>query len=277
VRKTFFDIINNSEINVKTEIERVDHYFSSTGYYKESLKSFINRTCFRDWKHNKRCLSIEDLMNSYKIQPSNTNPSVEEMFAYFEFMINLIFFMDKKMPSLRINWMPDVINYVEKSSLEIVRNIISILDELNYKFKENEKGEYMIVEKSEIVSAVSEIYEDIAPKVIEYQRFNLKGNLERKKELLLALAHKYEAINDKLIKNNYKDLATNVRCLINRLDIRHNPKAGSKEEAYLKKLSKEEHENWYDKTYDTILLALMGAHYIDYKSEIDELKSELGS
>ena len=277
MRRNFFDIINDSEINVRAEIARIDHFFTQRENYGPSLKSFIDKTCFREWKYNKRCLSIDDLVITHKIRTGNKVSSIEEMFIYFEFLANIILFLDKKISSYSEGWDRDVIGHIQKMSSEIVENIASVLDELNYKFIKLEEDKSVIVEKSEIVSAVSEIYEEISPKVIEYKRFNLAGNLERKKELLLGLAHKYESVNKKLIKNGHENLATNVRCLLNNLNIRHNPKEGSKEDIYLKKLSTKELENWYDKTYDTILLALMSAHYVDYKGEIDKLKNELAN
>ena len=120
---------------------------------------------------------------------------------------------------------------------------------------------------------MAEINEDIADKVIEYKRYAYKGDLDRKGEILIALGKKYEGLIPVLKANNYTDIVDNVGFLLNNLDIRHNNVEGANARPGVIKMDAEKLEDWYDKTYDALLLSMMLARYVDYKGAIKDLKS----
>ena len=189
--------------------------------------------------------------------------SLEDFLSYAEFVINMVHIARE-----------DIFEYFETTVKTIFENIRSILDSNNYKIQVTENNLLIIVANSETVTAVSEIYQDIAPKVIEYNRFSLRGNLERKKELLVTIAHKFEGVEYKLQANNQSALAENVTFLLNSLNLRHNNAEGKHAKNKILQMNNEELEDWYDKTYDTMLLALLYANYTEILPYLKQLKGE---
>lgn len=80
------------------------------------------------------------------------------------------------------------------------------------------------------------VEEDIAIKIVQYNSYLLKGNLDRKREILLALSNEFEPIREEFKKIN-KKLASNCGFLLNKLNIRHN-----NNDKYVSKLTDEEIE-----------------------------------
>lgn len=274
-RKTFWDIVNSSKVDTGTEIRRIDCLLTTKFYFKATFIDIIKLN-FEKFPFKGRCLDLDDFLGSHRIKPSTTSPSIEEMFIWFEFLKNTTSVLNNYRYSQLIypGYEAGVKNY-QNMKAKILLNMDSVLDELNYKFQEIEKDKFIIVEKSEVTSTVSEIYPDIAPKIIEYKRFNLSGNLERKRELILGLSHKFEEISDKLRHSGYDYLSSEAGSLLNNLNIRHNNVKGKNEKAVVINMPDKELEIWYDRTYDAILLALMTAHYVDYKPEIKGLNKLL--
>ena len=156
--------------------------------------------------------------------------------------------------------------------ITIVNNIGEMLNKLNYKLPKID-GYYILVEKDSTTTAVAELYEDISNQVIEYKRSALKGDLKRKSEILNTIGKKYESVIEKLKSNNFQSIVHDIGFLLNNMDIRHNNTEGVKAKNELISMPFDELENWYDKTYDTLLLALMLAKYIDRKDDINYLKT----
>ena len=161
-------------------------------------------------------------------------------------------------------------NFINK----INNNIQSTLEKLNYKLEKSESY-YYIVEKDAAATAVSEIYNDISDEVIEYRRYNLKGNIKRKCEILNTLANKFEAIRPDLKANNFTEIEGKAGCLLNNLDVRHSNKSGKNAHEIVKNMSDEELEQWYDKTYDLLLMCFMFHHYLDFRDDIKNLSEKL--
>ena len=72
------------------------------------------------------------------------------------------------------------------------------------------------------------------------------------------------------IKHKYKWIA--YKSLLNNLHIRHNNVEGDDYKKLTAEMPSNELEEWYDRTYDLMLLALMYANYLDYKPEIKDLR-----
>ena len=75
-------------------------------------------------------------------------------------------------------------------------NINRVLDLSNHKFLTLESGRQIIVEKNIYASEASQIISETsiqkAIKVLEYNHFANKGNIQRKKEILISLANYLE-------------------------------------------------------------------------------------
>jgi len=278
MRQSIFDKMNTSEINYSQEMLRVHRFFSeekiiivdrAEGFSYEYLpiENYINEFLFFNWEHRGTFLSTHDLRAELHISKKEiVNNNIDIMLNYFEFVINM---------TNLLRTVEDL-NFDEKYLVVMLENIITILDRLNFELVDI-KGCSIIVEKSPSTTAISEIHEDISDRVIEYKRFDLKGNLDKKREILQLLSNKFEGIKSNLKENNYSYIINEASGLLNNLNIRHNNYEGQNANERVLNMDAEELECWYDKTYDLILLSLMINHYLSYKSHIKNLNKELKS
>ncbi len=263
MRKNLLEIIKEFDINPQEEILKIENLFAIKRVSGSStIENIIDKHYFLKWKYRNTCLSINEFRIKANLPiPDNkstyANIDVKKMLTYFEFVFNMLFLINLQNH-----------RHLEDRMCTIARNIHFILDKFNYKMHSTEDGFHLIVKKSEEIAAVAENYPDIAEEIIEYNRFSLNGNLKRKRELLSTLANKFEAIRDKLKANCQSDLTKDIGTILNGLNIRHN----NQNSDFVKSLSNEELEKWYDRAYDTIILALMQNKYLAYKNEIKDLR-----
>ena len=120
--------------------------------------------------------------------------------------------------------------------------------------------------------AVAEIVdENTACKVIEYNHYLLKGDINKKKEILLQLANKYEGIKSNIKRLNGK-LDDDIGFMLNNINIRHNNKSGKSKKEYVSKMRKDTMEKWYDETYQMLLLAFLLTEQPSRSKKISQLK-----
>lgn len=231
-----------------------------------TIDSYISIHLIKNWKYSHMCTTTEEFIELCGIPIHEDDIGIEEFLINVEFIANLL--------NLIIRQKPHYLDLIEIID-EILKNINFILDKYNFKIQELEQEKVIIVPKSEIISEIAVLNEDVAPQIIEYGANSIKGDVNRKKELILRIAHKYEGIEQKLKNNNNNELVRILGTLLNNLDLRHNNVVGKKSNEFVKNLSDEELENWYDRTYDTLLYALMTNTYIENKKEIFSLNELL--
>ena len=85
------------------------------------------------------------------------------------------------------------------------------------------------------------------------------------------LADKFEPMRGELKRVN-KELESNTGYLLNKMNIRHNNVEGKNAIEYVKNLSDEELEEWYDEIYQMLLLCFLEYDNIERNKKISELK-----
>lgn len=228
---------------------------------------FIEFVDFDDLVDSLGILAIINRAND-KLQISN-----KDFLIYCQFILNCLNHVSNIFNECKTNV---TINYNIENIVAHSKELINIyLDELGYNSVSNEK-EIFIISKEPNASAVAKIYPNIAEVVSEYRRVNLKGNLKRKRELLLGFANEFEPIRNKLENNDLsKKLSDDLGFLFNKCNIRHNNKDGNNKIEYIAKLENDKLESIYDKTYDYFLLAMLQLNYIDNSIFIDDLKTNV--
>ena len=146
-------------------------------------------------------------------------------------------------------------------------NINRVLDLSNHEFLTLESGRQIIVEKNVYASEVSQIVSETsiqdAIKVLEYNHFANKGDVQRKKEILIALANylepfrrelnNSEELKDILKVNNQKVIAfEKLFEMYNNFGLRHN-----NSNQYHLDLADDELEQWYDDIYTSTLFVIL--------------------
>ncbi len=283
MRKTIFDKTTNLKIDCHKEILRILGLFSISlqiGTYNQfggrmspgfTIEQCVNELAFKKWKHRGRFLSIDEMKAELRITNTYLNDKVDldTMLLYFEFVINMIILAEKHFDEHRLY-------YLDETFLKVIfENIISVLDQVNYAIRKEDDEKYVIVAKNPATDAVAEICKDLSDKVIEYNKVSLKGDIDRKREILLALGDKFEPLRRKLEQGGFSDLEKKCGLLLNSINIRHNNREGAYRNEFAANVKPAELEVWYDRTYDALLLALLTANYIDTKKEIDDLIQEI--
>ncbi len=139
-------------------------------------------------------------------------------------------------------------------------------------------GECMIVEKNAVAIEVAEETPELSDVVIEYNRYMLKGDLTRKKEILHQIASALEPIRKEITGIN-KRMTDDFFFMVNDMNIRHN-NCDPMSKAYSPKVaawSLSEQEEWYDIIYEQglALFVLLGQQ--ERNKRIDVFKKTEGN
>lgn len=151
-----------------------------------------------------------------------------------------------------------------------------ILDKLNCE-EQVQDGYVFVVQKNAAATQAAKLCKDsnIEREITEYNRISLKGNLREKRAILVSLGSYIEPIlkAHTLRDGGYGTLESDVGFLLNNFDIRHNNKVGKNQNAYVAALTDEELEEWYDRTYHSILMVLLAKEQIGISSQLKEAKA----
>jgi hypothetical protein len=278
--KRLSEINNEAAINYFTEYQRIDALFSKNKYIGKqdylirtspfySLEEFFNGNLFSRWHLRGRyvtiidmrqCLNIDDL----SMQKKFTN---EKLLLYIQVVINAVILIESKKQDYPIYFSDEYIIDNIKSNCDF------ILSSLNYKFEYDANNkELYIIECDAKATAVGETLPDISDKVLEYRRFELKGNLQRKGEILCSLYKKLESTKGNLAKTTYAQLVKDTAFLFNTTGARHWVEKDKIASQTFLKMQPAELELWYDRTYDLFLSCMIMSNYIEIEQEIKAIK-----
>lgn len=271
-RKSIFEILE-STYDFEKELNRIDDLLSYTDlinhpYYKScSFEKYFDDHLIHLLEYSCRYVSCSDIKEAlgWETIDDVETETIEDVLRYLEYAANIFELCKKDIESKPLYYMDRKVSTLNK-------NIYSLLNHLNYETRFLD-DRYIVVEKNPIATTVAEILDnENSMKIIEYNHYLLKGDLQRKKEILFALGNEFEPLRDKLEKNGYKMIVSDAGHLLNNMNIRHNNCEGEHYQEHTANLSSEELEKWYDKTYDVLLFAFMADNYINLHEEIKELR-----
>jgi len=266
-----FEILEKREIKPADEFARLVALFQyEWGPYRQkvSLKQIINNVFHKvPIRIRQTFLSVDDLLKGIGLSEDYIDwKQWKDLFLYSEMLLNLINYTKA---------------YFEKddtareTAQQIVSNIDVILEKTNHESVQIKEG-YIIVNKNpattEAIECLEEKNADLALNMIEYNRVLLKGNLQRKREILVALADYTEPMNNDFKGTQYAALYSDSRFLVNAIDIRHNNSGKGDLPEKAKSWTSQEKEDWYDKTYQVLLTVILARKHIDVSKEIQDLK-----
>ena len=157
-----------------------------------------------------------------------------------------------------------------------LQQVLRVVEAIGY-MPNMQDGITDFVPKDQAAIAVAEIVDsNLSYKVIEYNHHSMKGDLERKKSILLALADKLEPQRNKLNSVN-NSLESDLFFLLNSVNVRHNNSDpdGRKYITTIANMKNKEIEKWYDDIYQMCLLAFLELDNIDRKERVKQLKQEI--
>ena len=285
-RKNYFELIQDMGFDADKEFEMISKLISekrspsSITLSLISLQNVFNVNFILYLKYRKIQFTSYDEVNKYF---KNNMNGTERLFSYIEFIIDLYSFLKKNTGKMNNS---DRYNYylISNSFREIEDRINYSLDKTNHELIELDSGNRIIVEKNIYASEVSQIVSETsiqdAIKVLEYNHFANKGNIERKKEILISLATYLEPFRDELndseelkevmkVNNNKKTIAVEqLFNMYNNLGLRHN---NSKQ--YHLEMTEEELEQWYDDIYASTLFVILSLDEARILSKLKTLRN----
>jgi len=275
------EILKAQKIDPVEEFNRIEFLLNENSipyglYDLISLKLWINKNTFRNLNIRDRYTDIDDMLKNIGIYNSisqfnydtecleDPNKCFEKLYLYCEVLLNIISESSR-----------DLFNCADANKVanHISKNISKILEKTHCKISKVEDGIIIVDNNYVATEAVECIDNDVslACAIMEYNRILNKGNVERKKQILLQLATYTEPWYNDFKETAYDKLYDDYRFLANEIDIRHNNKQSSKN-IFTDGWTPKDYENWYDKTYHTILMVIIARRQLMITEEIQELK-----
>jgi hypothetical protein len=284
VRKNIFELLSE-DFDVTREIRTIWHLFTRevnintfAGYFNES-KNFIsildcvNSQSFMNWKSRNRSVSPQDMMDRLGIDENfvyELSAFSNNMICVLEFIINMLALCEIAVKELHFEF---------NVKYQILKeNIVAFIEHFGYEthnFKEEEQ--IILIEKNPTVTSAAEISEpEIAKKIIQYNHYSLKGDIEAKKAILLTLANEVEPHRKELEKEN-ASFSKDLFFMFNNMNLRHNNKEPSDKNyrSFIATMDENTLESWYDEIYQMILLAKLLLDNVTRMANIKTLKNNI--
>lgn len=257
-----------------------EEYVLVVDYYdNKTLFDYIDKYCFREWAQRGHFVDVDDFLEVLEFDDLKEKATCDS--DAFLTLIELIYNfwelshkqldLDDDEKGYRLRWRG---NYYH------LKNVMDdVLSQYNHIAYINEEQEcVLVIEDKAEVTAAAEIMPTptLTVEVVRYNHRTLKGEIERKKKILLALGAELEAKRKKLHLIN-ATLENDVFFMLNNLNIRHDNKSkGDKNyKEYVAKMRKERLEKWYDELYQMILLAFLLMDNAKRAEQIKELKGKI--
>ncbi len=323
MRQNYFEFIKSMRFDAKKEIDIVKKILHEDIYienHKTNLQTFFSNGYKEHYPVEKKGqhATFEEKFTAI----SQYYTSVDYLYTAFEFIIDLYseirnkdkfakdYVTSKKLEKIEDSgWIPEDDN--ESEIWEETRKYTSLmdkyeklcerleysLDKTNHELITLENGDRIIVEKNVYASEVSQIVSESniedAIKVLEYNHFSNKGNIQRKKEILLSLAGYLEPYlkefeRPKKLSDESKVIYTELKEVLrlnkdkskiiafdrlsemyNKGGLRHN-----NDKQYHLNMNDEELEQWYDNIYSSTLFVILSLEMGRNLSKLNELKKK---
>jgi hypothetical protein len=271
-RKSLFEAMER-EIDFTKEFFKAESILQEEYYLSGyiSLEQYIQKS-FIDWKFRDNYNTYYELKEHLGFDycvGQNFYIDINDYFLYCEMTFNLLMLVANKIGK----------DAVGKRALDTFLDTMrKNLSKLNHEISNLEDGRFIINQKNEAATAVAEISDrKTATEIIEYNHYLLRGDLDKKRKILLTLADKIEPKRD-FLKAINKNIESNLFSLLNNCNIRHNNVDVSNKKYFnivVAKMTEKQLEGWYDETYQLALLAILLLDNVNIEKKIEDLKNEI--
>lgn len=260
-RRNFYDIINNSEINIRAEYDRIYELYHSTDYTSFSVDDLVNEY-FLEFPESfrKRTISLDDFNNTYKFDFGilSKNVTLDVLVSFCEYVTNLYYQLTR--------YCNHLLDKEEKNNIKFLKDTIDgCIDELGLMPVQKDDITIFIEKNSEAIAVAEIVPIEIAFSVLQYNHHKLKGDLNQKKIILKAMADNIES-ERKELRNINATLESQLYQLMNKF-VRHDHSTTP----YIMTMKKENIEDVYDDIYQLWLLAKLELDNLDRKKRMKEL------
>ena len=196
-------------------------------------------------------------------------PSLEGLLLYCEVIFNIVLSCDED-----FRYQPEA----KKVGTQIIENILRVTEKLGYDIHKNENDLYFVVKKDALAAEVISELDDkaVSLAILEYNRFSLKGDVVRKKELLGVVAHSAEPlIKNPALRCKCPEVFDDIKFGLNNLNIRHNNIEGANQKSALLSISDKNLEGLYDSLFSSLLILLRISQIQEGHEAIDKMKKAM--
>lgn len=274
MRKNYFEILAEIDLDVNLELQKLHDLIREPFWSVEvgrlcSLYELISIS-FRNYIRRKHFLELDEFLNEWASK-TNILYQQERYFCYAELYLDLFSVL-----------MPFDDGNIERQTMVVYDQINFVINTCGYSL-ECINDRLIVVEDNvfanEAAQAVSEfagVKEALS--ILEYNHFSNKGNIDRKKAILIKIYSLLEPWRDDLNNNiefkNVLKLGNNNKVLaleklfrmFNELNIRHNNEAQQ-----LTNMANNVIEGWYDKIYTMSLFVILGKDVAQILADFNEL------
>jgi hypothetical protein len=284
MRKSIFDIVAEnmdmeSEANRLVTMSSEECVLVVNTYTDETLFNYIDAYCFKEWEHRGHFVDVDDFLEAlrYDDLKEDATHNVDALLTLIELIYNFWELSRKQFhdtkKGYKLEWCG---NYYHLK--DVMDDVLSQYNHVAY-INEDQECVLIIEDKSE-VTAAAEIMPTpaLAVDVVRYNHRTLRGEIELKKKILLAMGAELEAKRKKLHTIN-TTLENDIFFMLNNLNIRHNNKSkGDKNyKEYVAKMRKDRLEKWYDELYQMLLLAFLLMDNIERVEKVKGLKEKINA
>ena len=274
-RIPFSQVLKNASIDIRREYDRLYGMFclqkladgtgNSVSLRDSCAANFISLP-FRG-----TCVSLDDFDDfygySFEKNPSSFN--LEYLISFCEYSYNLAIYSQGIGYGMSLFGLSQPMQFY-------VQQVMKVIDTVGYMANSQDGITDFVPKDQAAISAAEVVDPALSYRIIEYNHHSMKGDLERKKATLIALADKLEAKRAKLKQIN-TSLESDLFYLLNSVNVRHNnADQGSKNYIHFVADMKDgDIEQWYDDIYQMCLLAFLELDHLERKERVKKLKEDI--
>ncbi len=274
MRRNFAQILKEVNIDLKEEYQKLYDllYRRSIQVAGQKLISIHDELgdAFLSFYFRGTCMSIDefDKKHGFNFAREPANFSVDSVVSICEYLYNML---TAYQGSSGRGFFQQAINVQFCLS-----QIMAVIEAIGYMYATDD-GYAIFVEKSPAAISVAELMpEGLSYKVISYNHYSMKGNLDAKKNTLKMFTDMLEPRRPELTQID-SGFASDLFYAFNNFNIRHNnvDPSGKNYKKPVADLTNDQLEQWYDEVYQMSLLAFLRLEHVDRKKSFDVLKDSI--
>ena len=214
-RRNFHEIINDSTINIKAEYDRLYDLYHYGVYADTPINEWVEEEFLRfDEDFRKRTISLDDFNKTFQFHFKKVSQgmTIEKLILFCEYLTNIC-------NQLKKNAKYQFSTELDKDIQLLRAAIMGCVDALGLMLVQNEKIVIYIEKNPEAIAVAEIVPKELAFPILEYNHFRLKGDLNKKKQILKSMADNIENQRED-IRNINAQLESQLYQLMNKF-IRH--------------------------------------------------------
>lgn len=274
-RVPFSQVLKNASIDIRREYGRLYGLFCLQKIAVDNgMIISLRESCaanFINLPFRGTCISLDDFDDfyDYNFEKNPSDFNLEYLISFCEYSYNLV------VHNLGSSY--GLSQFTLRQPMQFyVQQVQKVIDAVGY-IANSHDGITDFVPKDQAAISVSEIVDSaLSYRIIEYNHHSMKGDLERKKATLIALADKLEPKRAKL-KQVSSSLESDLFYLLNSVNVRHNnaDHDGKNYIHFVAEMKDYDIEQWYDDIYQMCLLAFLELDHLERKERIKQLKENI--